>query len=406
MFYRLISKIPVPKLWETEGSIGLNLLWLEPGRVGGTEEHAIELLRGLDASGQVDEEGEPFRLRLYANSYLLDAYPELADRWEVIKAPSLASNFAVEKLSLEIALGLRIVLENTWLAWRSRNDRMVHHLGGTIPLVRIAPAVVTIHDLQPMEYPENFSRLKRAWLHWMLSHAVSNAKQIVCPSAFTADAINRLFPTNTAEIHVVGHGSSAPSQPPVEATTAKYDRFVLYPAIAYGHKRHIDLVEALAVLRRLGNYDDVSVVFTGRAGPQTPHLCKRVDELGLGSRVHFLGRVPRHELEALYRDAVALVFPSEYEGFGNPVLEAMARGCVVITSDAGASPEVAAAAGLIVPVGDVQGYAKAIDSILSDESHRIELQTKGLERAAQFASPITAAQLAAVYRSQGPRRGR
>jgi len=381
-------------------SIGLNLLWLEPGRVGGTEEHAIELLKGLESSRQVADANPPLQLRLYVNRDLIEAYPELADRWDVIQAPPVVSNRVVSRLSLVIALGLRIGLENTWLAWRSRNDRIVHHLGGTIPLVRTTPALVTIHDLQPMEYPHNFSRLKRTWLLWMLRHAVANAEAIVCPSAFTANAIDRLFPSNNAETHVIGPSPSVPAQISNPESSGTYGRFVLYPAIAYDHKRHIDLIEALAVLRHIGDYDDVAVVFTGRAGPRTQDLRHRAVELGLASQVHFLGRVPTVELDDLYAGAVALVFPSEYEGFGNPVLEAMARGCAVITSDAGALPEVAGEAGLVVPVGDVEGYAKAMDRIFCEKAYLEELQAKGIKRVEEFASPIPAAELLAVYRSQ------
>ena len=121
------------------------------------------------------------------------------------------------------------------------------------------------------------------------------------------------------------------------------------------------------------------------------------DRLGLTGRVHALGRVPAAELDQLYRGATALIFPSAYEGFGNPALEAMNSDCPVIVSDAGALPEVVDTAGLVVPVGDVEGFAAAAARLLTDHGLADDLRQRGRVQAKRFEVGIAASSLAEVY---------
>jgi alpha-1,3-rhamnosyl/mannosyltransferase len=141
----------------------------------------------------------------------------------------------------------------------------------------------------------------------------------------------------------------------------------------------------------------LSVVFTGRPGPELATVGEEAERLGVADRVHILGRVPEAELARLYRDAEALVFPSAYEGFGNPALEAMSAGCPVVVSDAGALPEVVGDAGLVVPVGDVDAIASSVARLIADRSLADDLRRRGHRRAADFDLAIAATQLADVY---------
>ncbi|MEM8926215.1 MAG: glycosyltransferase family 1 protein, partial [Actinomycetota bacterium] len=316
------------------GVVGVNLLWLVPGVVGGSEEYTLRLLRALG-----DLEPDDLRLRIYGSVALLAAHPDLGERFEYCAAPDLGG-----------AKGARIALEHAWLPAVSRHDDVVHHGGGVVPLTRTQPALVTIHDLQPLDLPEHFSTLKRRWLGAMLPRAVTAARLVLCPSRFTADRIRDRFGVSERRLAGVPQGMIEPetgagseggadavAPTGVEAGTgladaaASYGRFLLFPAIAYAHKRHADLIEALAVLRR--RHHEISLVLTGGPGPEDAAIDGRVRRLGLEPVVHRLGRVPEDELDALYRSAAALVFPSAYEGFGNPVLEAMIRGCPVVASD-------------------------------------------------------------------------
>ncbi len=387
-------------------TIGVNLTWLVPGVVGGSEEYTVRLLQAV--APLLDGKTE---LRLYVRAELLAAYPDLADLHRTVVAPGVGSKAG------------RVGLEQTWLARATLGDRFVHHAGGTVPFVRSQPAVVTVHDLQPLEMPENFHPLKRAWLARVIPYAVRSARLVLCPSGFTADRLQHVLGVPADKIRVVNHGHRRPrassstttsatasatgsTASPIMSTDAehagsapdprtRFGRYLLYPAVAYPHKRHIDVVRALA---RLGpDAKDVQVVFTGRAGPELPNVMAEARRTGLADRVHALGRIPVAELEALYRSAVALVFPSAYEGFGNPALEAMNLDCPVVASDAGALPEVVGEAGVVVPVGDVAGFAVAIESLLNDATLGDRFRRLGADRARGFDSGIAARQLAEVY---------
>ncbi len=365
-------------------TVGVNLLWLVPGVVGGSEEYTIRLLRALDETGD-----HGLRLRLYGQKPLFETHPDLGQRFEAVVAPSAARR------------PIRVGLENTWLAARSSQDRFVHHAGGVVPFVRRAPAVLTIHDLQPLEMPGHFSWLKRTWLRLMIPFSARSARLVLCPSEFTAERVSTLLGVKPDRVRVVAHGHE-PTEPGVldpevdAGLRARYGRFLLLPAITYRHKRHADLVIALDQLR--DRFPDVSVVITGRPDSEAAELAALTSRLGLTGRVHQLGRIPEDELDALYRSAAALVFPSEYEGFGNPILEAMARGCPVVTSDAGALPEVCGLAGLVVPTGNPVALAQAIARVLDEPHLADELRRAGVERAARFSWDEAGVRLAGCYR--------
>ncbi len=367
---------------------GVNLTWLVPGVVGGSEEYTIRL---LEAAGPML--APQLELRLYGRADLARAYPGLAADHEWVEAPVWPGG----------RLG-RVAQEATWLRGRSRHDDVVHHAGGTVPLGGRRPMVVTVHDLQPLEHPENFGPIKRRWLGRSVPRAVDTAELVLCPSSNTADRIHELLGVAAHRIRVVPHGHRPPpASPPTAdgddgrvAPTERYGRFLLYPAIAYPHKRHIDLVR---LLDRLGpDRSDVDLVLTGRPGPESERVLAEAGRLGVGHRVHQLGRVPAAELHALYRAADALVFPSSYEGFGNPAVEAMGLGCPAVVSDAGALPEVVGSAGLVFPVGDIGAMADAVGRVLDDQDLAEDLRRRGRERAPEFDVEIAAARLVDVYR--------
>jgi glycosyltransferase involved in cell wall biosynthesis len=145
-----------------------------------------------------------------------------------------------------------------------------------------------------------------------------------------------------------------------------------------GHKNEFRIVQAIA---RDGISADTRLVFTGSP---TAELAECIDRHNVNSRVHFVGVVPDAKLPSLYRSAEALVFPSLYEGFGLPVLEAMACGTPVVTSNLSALPEVAGDAALLVDPTSVEEIADAIRRVLYDTALRQQLRERGLRQAAQF----------------------
>ncbi len=134
--------------------------------------------------------------------------------------------------------------------------------------------------------------------------------------------------------------------------------FFLYPAITYAHKNHCFLLEAFA--RVVGRHPEARLVLTGGSGKGEELVRGTIRELGLERHVLRLGRIPRPHVDALYHEATALVFPSRFEGFGIPLLEAMSRGCPVLAADATSLPEVGGDACLLLPLGDAEAWSSAM----------------------------------------------
>ncbi len=370
--------------------IGVNLLWLVPGVVGGSEQYLCRQLVGLAD----DPDGvEPV---LFVLPGFADAHPELVGRLEMVTASVDGTNRAA-----------RVWAEATWLAGRVRNRRLplVHHGGGTIP-VRLggARALLTVHDLQYVRFPHHFSTTKLAYLQWAVPRSVARAAAITCPSEYVKTTIAETFRYPAERIVVVTHGIPAGEQAqhpptPESVVRARYGLpgpFVVYPAITYPHKNHAVLVEAMTVLRH--RWPDLRLVLLGGAGAEEGPLRELIAARGVADVVVRPGRVSAEDRDGLYACATALVFPSRYEGFGAPVLEAMRAGCPVIAADTTALPEVVGDAGILLDPLDTDAWVAAIDSLTGDEAARAVLAAAGRERAGSFTGARSAAELRAAYR--------
>jgi glycosyltransferase involved in cell wall biosynthesis len=366
-------------------TVGVNLLWLVPGVVGGSEEYVV---RHLHAVG--DLAPDDLRLRLYVRPELAAAHPVLVERFAVRTVPAALR-----------AKTARIAAEHSWLARVTRFDDLVHHPGGVVPLVRSTPTVVTIHDLQPLDLPANFSAAKRAWLGFTLPRSVRVARLVLTPSRFTADRVRDRLGADPEQLRVVPHGHAPvvpgpPAPADAERLRGRYGRYLLYPTIAYPHKRHVDLLDAFA--RLAPAHPDLQVVLTGGPASATPTVDAWCDRSGLGPRVHRLGRVSEPELDELLRGAAMVVVPSEYEGFGNPALEGLLRGTPTVVAAAGSLPEVVGDAALTVPPRRPDLLADAIGRVLDDPGLATLLRRRGPERAARFDDRRAAEALVLAYR--------
>lgn len=363
-------------------SVGVNLLWVRSGRVGGSEDYAVRLLSAIPSDA-------PVRLTLFAPRGFAEAHPALAERHEVVVSPSARGR------------PLRVFIENTWLAaqCRRRNLAMVHHFGGTVPLVGIRPAIVTIHDLQPLDHPKRFSLIKRLYLKTMLPWSVHRAEAIVTVSEFCRSRLVERLGVDAHRVAVlpapVDPPSTAPDRPLAAAVPDLSHPFVLYPAVAYPHKNHEVLLRALA--RLVADGVEVELVATGAPGPRDAKLDQLAVELGVGRRWHRLGRIPRAVLDGLFRQAVAMVFPSKYEGYGLPVVEAMARGCPVVAADAGALPEVVGSGGRLLDADDDARWAEVIRKLTDDPEARRVLSEAGQSRVRELAEFDSAARLCVLH---------
>jgi alpha-1,3-rhamnosyl/mannosyltransferase len=370
--------------------VGVNLLWLRPGEVGGSEEYT---LRTLSAFIGAQDLGREFDLKAFSLSSFPPAHPALAAALDTAPAPFVTGR----------RRAARVVAENTWLAARVRADGcdLVHFAGGTTPAVRTKPALLTVHDLQYLALPELFSPVKLAYLRASVPRSVRHARVITVPSEFVRTTVIDAFGVDPARVVVVPHGlppAEGSGTPPEDVLRARYGlpgRVVLYPAMTHPHKGHVVLIEALEPLAT--REPDLRLVLIGGAGAAEQCVADTI----AGTRRPFVvrpGRVPDSDRDGLLALASCLAFPSRYEGFGAPVIEAMAAGCPVVAADATALREVVADAGVLVAPEDVAAWTKAIADVLDDDARHRSLAAAGRIRATLFTGEVSARALAAAYR--------
>ena len=373
--------------------IGINLLWMVPGVVGGSETYLVRLLKGLS------ERNKDFEYTLFALPQFQGAYPDIAQAFEVAYAPVTGQ-----------WKSFRVAGENTWLAvqCRTRKIALVHHAGGIVPLMGRSRPVLTVHDLQYLYYPEYFSRSKLNYLRVMVPRSAESARVILTPSEYTRRSVIERLNMDPSVVISVPHGI-APREVPetpldVRSHFGLAEHYFLYPAAPYPHKNHLMLLDAFARLLKI--HPDVDLVFTGAkaalewkiARDMDSRIVQEITERGLGSRVKRLGYVSSAELDALYVGATAVTFPSRFEGFGAPVLEAMSRGCPVIAADATALPEVAGEAARLVSPDNSDHWCTVMCDVIDDDELRAQLAKAGRERAELFTWDRSAEILENAYR--------
>lgn len=360
-------------------TVAVNLTWLAPGRVGGSEEYLARQLAGLPPDA-------PIVPTLYCQPAFVTAHPELAARFATVPLP-----FARDRR------GARILAEHTWLAVRTHGFDVVHHGGGTAPLVGPRPLVLTVHDLQYRELPEYFGDARRRYLDWMMPRSVRRAAVVATPTEFVRGTVVDAFGIDPARVVVVPHGVPEITPPGAAAVADARRRFglgerpyVVYPAITHPHKGHRVLVELLGHAE-----PDLVVVMLGGAGAAEEDVRRAIAAARVAERVVRPGRVAAADRDALIAGAEALVFPSEYEGFGAPLVEAMALSVPVVCSDHPAVSEVVADAAVVV--GERTGAAWAA-GVADARRRRDELAAAGRLRRAAFTLEVSGRALAGSYR--------
>jgi glycosyltransferase involved in cell wall biosynthesis len=363
--------------------VAVNLLWLATGRVGGSEQYLTRQLAGLPDDPHIEPRIEP---HLYVQPTFAAAHPELASRFATTPMPVRRD-----------WRPLRIGVEHTWLHAKARTADMVHHGGGTVPFTGSHPVLLTVHDLQYREFPHYFSRARLTYLSRMMPRSVGRATVVATPSEYVRGTVIDAFGTDPDRIVVVPHGVPAhhvPDHATCREVAARYgisDRpYVVYPAITHPHKGHRLLVEMLAELDT-----DHLLVLVGGEGAAEPEIRRAVAATGTERRVIRTGRVPDADRDALVAGARALVFASEYEGFGAPLVEAMMLGTPVVCSDHPAIREVVADAGVVVTERSGAAWAAAVRAA---ERDRDRLIGAGVARADAFTVGRSGEALAAAYR--------
>ncbi|MBW4487087.1 MAG: glycosyltransferase family 4 protein [Trichocoleus desertorum ATA4-8-CV12] len=247
------------------------------------------------------------------------------------------------------------------------------------PLSKSCRAIVTIHDLIPLHFPQWFSQAQKLYCHYYIPAVLRQAEYIICNSQATVQDVVTVCGISSKKVTAIPLAYDANNFRDLQLPQKNY---FLYLGRHNPHKNPQRLVSAFAALPNCSAYE---LWFAGPSDPRyTPALQAQIAALRLQQQVKFLNYVPYTELPKLLNQAIALVFPSLWEGFGLPVLEAMACGTPVITSNLASLPEVAGDAALLVNPYQVEELTEAMQAIATDANLRSQLRQRGLARATQF----------------------
>jgi glycosyltransferase involved in cell wall biosynthesis len=307
----------------------------------------------------------------------------------------------------------RIAWEQMRLPLLARGQDLLHGLAFAGPLASTCPTVVTVHDLSFMRFPAAFRPFNRIYLKWITRLSTRGAARVIAVSESTRQDVIGFCGVPDSRVTVVPNGVTEDFSPASPAEVAAFraardlpERFVLYLGTLEPRKNLARLVDAYADWQQPAGRP-VKLVIAGARGWYYEEIFARVAERKITGDVLFAGFVPAEELPWWYRSAELFIYPSLFEGFGLPVLEAMASGTPVITSTTSSLPEVAGDAALLVNPLDTSALTAAIDQVMSTPQCAAQLRAMGLQRAASFSWQQTACATARLYRSvlEGPHEG-
>ncbi len=372
------------------------LLYRSPGGVGRYTAQLLSVLPGLFP----DDELVPFTARhrpaeVAAALHDAGVDPATAGRAVVLALP-------------------RVALYEGWLEVGRprlpalRGSELVHAPSVAVPPRAAVPLVVTVHDTAVELFPESFPARGRRFHRRGLAAAAKRADLVLTVSAAAAAEIIDHSTIRPDRIRVVPSGVAPARVEPASrqailARRGLVDRpYVLWVGSLEPRKGVGTLVAAMARLRARRSpiperTAEVQLVLAGYPGWRTSEVLPAADAAALGSTLHQLGRVSEEELWSLYGGATLFAFPSRHEGFGLPVLEAMSQGTAVVASDIPAIREVAGGAACLVPPGDTEAWAAALEGLLADEAARSELAAAGAKRARRFDLATAIKGIRAVY---------
>jgi glycosyltransferase involved in cell wall biosynthesis len=346
--------------------IGVNALYLIPGGVGGTEIYLRSLLEALAA---IDKDN---RYTIFTNREtgpdLVPAQPNFHIAPQAVHATNRPARILCEQTLLPIHAARAGI-------------QVLFNPGFTAPILSTCPNVTVFHDLQHKRHPEHFRRFDLPIWRIMLYAAAHRSRRLVAVSNATADDLVHFYRIPRTRIDVVPHGvdehffSLAADRTSLEPT-------LLCVSTLHPHKNLDNLLRAFALFRAAN--PQYRLIIAGLRGFYADELeCLRA-ELDLEQSVRFTGWISREELYQLFREATAFIYPSRFEGFGMPILEALAAGIPSACSNVEPMKSVAADAALQFDPGSIEAIRDALHSLANDESVRRRLTEAGPQRAAQF----------------------
>lgn len=300
--------------------------------------------------------------------------------------------------------------ENVWRRYKLANAaasagaQVFHGLASELPLYcdeLKLPTVVTFHDLIYLRFPQYFKAWDRQLYDWRYRSAARRADRIVAVSRQTANDLQEFFDIDTSKIHVIPQGCDPSFYEEISHQTLS--QVLNKYRLDVGYLLHVGTIEprkniehCLDALGKLENRS-VQLVLVGRPTRHWKTLARLAVQLGLQPRIKVLDQVPNADLPALYKGASIFLYPSQFEGFGIPVLEAMAVGTPVITSRRSSMPEVAAAGAKYLETDDPDEFAAVVDKLLSDTQGLARLSAEGKKQALAFTRKQIASKLVELY---------
>ena len=285
-----------------------------------------------------------------------------------------------------VRLGLQIPAS----VMRERPDLL--HVQYTGPLSCPVPTVVTVHDVSYLDYPQYFTRFRAHQLRMTVRRTVARAARILTPSEFSRRAIVAAYGVSPDLVTVVPNGVSPLFRPMQRERAAEWladqhgirSPYVLSVGDIQPRKNHVGLIRAFEIAMNACPHLEHRLVLVGKETWYSPEVRRAAQASSVAGRIHFTGWVSDEDLRCFYGGCDLMVFPSYYEGFGLPIMEAMACGRAVVCSNTAAMPEVADSAGLLFdPLSD-RDVAQAIQDVLVHPELRQRLERLGLQRSALF----------------------
>lgn len=355
--------------------IGINALYLLPGKVGGTEIFIRNLVRSI---AEVDSSNEYF---IFINRESRGVFDGTGPNFTVVECPINATSRPVRILWEQLVLPFQL---------KRRRIDVLYNAGMTAPFICPSVSLVVIYDLQHVNQPQNFPRYYLFFLRSIIYLSARTSEGIITISNHVKDDIVKHYRIPPEKVFVTYSAADLSSFCPrdeeeVGRVREKYelpDRFVLYIASSLPHKNYRRLIEAFAELNRRDK--GLKLVLIGARDYGAEVIRGTIKEMGLEKEVVFLGWLPFEDLPPIYCASSVFVFPSLHEGFGIPIIEAMACGVPVVCSGIEPLIEVAGGAAHHVDPESVESIAEGIRAVLEDSSLRDDLVAKGIERAKIF----------------------
>jgi len=355
--------------------------------------------RGLvGALAQLDDPGTTRYELVVARDAPLDRLPMLPPRFRVRRLPFSERQMTILWHRFDLPL---------WVdAWCGPFD-VFHAPDFVLPPLRRAPGLVTVHDLSFLTYPSGAVPGLRRWLKRVVPASIRRARHVLADSESTRRDIVRHLAVDAAKVSVVGAGVDRRFRPITDPgalgdVRRRYrlpDRFVLGLGTLEPRKNFEGLIGAFDRIQ--AEFPELHLVIAGGRGWLYDPILAAAAVSPAADRIHVVGFVADEDLPALYSLARTFAFPSHYEGFGLPVLEAMSCGTPVLASDNSSLPEVAGDAAILVPASDVPALADALARLERDTSLRAACRRRGIARAAGYTWEAAARRLSAVYRRFG-----